>query len=250
MVRKLFGFGLAVALMSGVYGSENDFNGDGFGDILWNKNNKGYTIWLMGTGGKVGEIKLPKTTSLWRVAATDDYNGDGITDILWQTGKGRYLIWTMGAGGKTGVITLKGTGLESWYPGSNQEEFQAINYDMIKGKAFYLDERDEDDDYTVEYYKLSFINRKQVKIHYIEIDKKTGQIMEEAVERIPYKIVNGQILFNSPDEKSRFTLIHRKSDVWYVRGEYDEEAIGAYSESSKGIMSFYLKKPKNYPSGL
>ena len=76
-----------------------DFNGDGYGDILWRNANGDTSIWLMSGNGN--DVKVLSTTDLggvpasWFVVQTGDFNGDGKADILWRNSNGDISIWLM-----------------------------------------------------------------------------------------------------------------------------------------------------------
>src|SRR5262249_60828543 len=86
-----------------------DFDGDGFGDILWYNAKAGpqIVVWLtngtsvIGGGSRFAGFSPP--------VATGDFNGDGKTDIVWyDPSNGDVLIWLMD------VATVIGSGV----PGS------------------------------------------------------------------------------------------------------------------------------------
>jgi FG-GAP-like repeat/FG-GAP repeat len=77
-----------------------DFNGDGYGDILWRNVNGDTSIWLMtGNGLQVQTLGSPSELGhvdpLWFVVQTGDFNGDGKADILWRHNNGDISIWLM-----------------------------------------------------------------------------------------------------------------------------------------------------------
>jgi hypothetical protein len=81
-----------------------DFNGDGYGDILWRNTNGDTSIWLMTANDN--QVQVLSTTGLgavpgdsWTVAGIGDFNGDGNADILWYNTVGGVSIWLMTANG-------------------------------------------------------------------------------------------------------------------------------------------------------
>jgi len=83
-----------------------DFNGDGYGDILWRNANTGQVFaWLMkGTDWLTNQdgspaIGFPGPGSIpleWQVSGTGDFNADGKSDILWHNAQnGDTYLWEM-----------------------------------------------------------------------------------------------------------------------------------------------------------
>jgi uncharacterized protein (TIGR03437 family) len=80
-----------------IAGSE-DFNADGFGDILWQNTTTGErSIWFMsGTTWNGSYVLLPQVPTQWSIAGVGDFNADGKPDIVWQnTSTGDRSIWLM-----------------------------------------------------------------------------------------------------------------------------------------------------------
>ncbi len=72
----------------------NDFNGDGFSDILWRNDNGTLTVWLgQSTGGFNIVPVLTNLATSWHVAGTGDLNGDGRADLLLRNDNGSILRW-------------------------------------------------------------------------------------------------------------------------------------------------------------
>ena len=102
VLREITGGGIEVRLQEAAH---NDFNGDGFSDILWRNDNGTVTDWLGGTNGGFtannGNLFASVPTD-WKVAATGDFNGDGREDILWRHDGGVLTDWLgNGSGGFT-----------------------------------------------------------------------------------------------------------------------------------------------------
>src|ERR687892_8400 len=69
----------------------NDFNGDGFDDILWRHDSGLVTEWLGTANGGFadnGANAFDNVPTEWGVAGTGDFNGDGFDDILWRHDNG------------------------------------------------------------------------------------------------------------------------------------------------------------------
>jgi FG-GAP-like repeat len=72
-----------------------DFNGDGFGDILWRDSAGDLAVWLMNGATVMDSAALGSVPGTWSIVGTGDFNGDGKTDILWQDTSGDLAIWFM-----------------------------------------------------------------------------------------------------------------------------------------------------------
>ncbi len=79
----------------------NDFNSDGFADILWyNSTNGESQVWHLNGPSRVGRATLTANGSPvnigppWRIAGSRDFDGDGNTDLLWyNSSSGETKIW-------------------------------------------------------------------------------------------------------------------------------------------------------------
>lgn len=86
----------------------NDFNGDGYSDLLWRQVSTGRnTIWNSASSGT--QTAVFNWGTEWFVAGTHDFDGDGRTDVFWRNGKtGKNDIWRSADGrfveGITAVI--------------------------------------------------------------------------------------------------------------------------------------------------
>jgi len=85
--------------------AEQDFNGDGKADILWQNASTGDRgFWLMNGTGYASWVDMGYVTTDWRGAATADFNGDGKPDILWENT----------VSGVRGFWLMNGTAYASW----------------------------------------------------------------------------------------------------------------------------------------
>jgi hypothetical protein len=91
-----------------------DFNGDGFGDILWQHNNGAPATWLMhGTFG-IGSAVMGNPGAEWQIKDAADFNGDGKADILWQNDNGTPAIWLMNGPNGIGSAVMGNPGAD-WH---------------------------------------------------------------------------------------------------------------------------------------
>lgn len=87
----------------------NDFNADGFADILWYNSSTGEPqVWHLNGPSRVGRTTVTANGSPvsigppsysgppWRIAGSRDFDGDGDTDLLWyNSSNGETKIWYM-----------------------------------------------------------------------------------------------------------------------------------------------------------
>jgi hypothetical protein len=89
--------------------ARNDFNGDGFSDILWRNDNGDITNWLAQQNGSFAgntANAYNNASTDWHVVGTGDFNGDGRADILWRNDNGHITDWLSNTnGGFAGNIT-------------------------------------------------------------------------------------------------------------------------------------------------
>ena len=83
--------------------AKNDFNGDGFSDMLLRDDSGYLTEWLgISNGGFVSNDVIAGTSAAdtsWHIVSTGDFNGDGISDILWRNDSGYVTDWLGTANG-------------------------------------------------------------------------------------------------------------------------------------------------------
>jgi hypothetical protein len=73
-----------------------DFNGDGYGDLLWHNTADGTgAIWYMRGAAQIGTAAVPTQADLnWHLIDTADFNGDGCLDLLWHNvATGAAQVW-------------------------------------------------------------------------------------------------------------------------------------------------------------
>jgi hypothetical protein len=79
--------------------ARSDFNGDGFGDILWQHPSGALAVWML-NGNKLQTVQSVNASfesgSAWQVVGTGDFNSDGKPDVLWQhMTEGWLNVWYM-----------------------------------------------------------------------------------------------------------------------------------------------------------
>ena len=86
-----------------------DFNGDGFGDVLW-RSDSGAVVTFLGqsNGSFVGNVNFNLNPGLdWHIEGTGDFNGDGRDDILWRSDNGTVVTLLGNANGSfTGNVNF------------------------------------------------------------------------------------------------------------------------------------------------
>lgn len=71
-----------------------DFNGDGRGDLLWQRDDGLVNDWLGQPDGSFVATSLNLNTGpTWHVVGLGDFNGDGRADIMWQNDDGTLHEW-------------------------------------------------------------------------------------------------------------------------------------------------------------
>jgi len=95
-------------------GTPNDFNGDGYSDILWQNDSGEVAIWEMNGFNIIASASLGNPGSSWHIRASGDFNGDGFSDILWQNDNGQVAIWEMNGFTTIGSASVFNPGL-SWH---------------------------------------------------------------------------------------------------------------------------------------
>jgi hypothetical protein len=82
-----------------------DFNGDGFGDLVWqNPSNGAADIWLMNPTDPptIASSVVVSTGNSWHIVAAADFDGEGYEDLVWQDPvHGTVQIWYMGGANGT-----------------------------------------------------------------------------------------------------------------------------------------------------
>jgi len=79
---------------------KNDFNGDGYPDLLWqNVSNGNLAVWLMsGTAILSEQTIASEPNTAWQIVGTGVFNDSGYNDLLWQNNStGQVMVWFMNA---------------------------------------------------------------------------------------------------------------------------------------------------------
>jgi hypothetical protein len=71
----------------------NDFNGDGYSDLLWRDPDNGVGYWAIQRRQLIGSAPLGSVPADMQFVRTGDFNGDGRADILWRDSSGGYGVW-------------------------------------------------------------------------------------------------------------------------------------------------------------
>ena len=86
---------------------QSDFNGDGYADILFKKDDGSYIVQLMDASGKAGQIYVLEDRG-WNVEAVADFDGNSYNDILFKEDTGALRIQFFNAEGKAKSLYLMG----------------------------------------------------------------------------------------------------------------------------------------------
>ena len=83
----------------------NDFNGDGYSDLLWRNASSGRNvIWNKALYASQSAVSIE--SSGWLVAGTNDFDGDGLSDILWRNASsGGNKLWKSGNSATVQAVT-------------------------------------------------------------------------------------------------------------------------------------------------
>jgi hypothetical protein len=89
-----------------------DFNGDGFADIAWRRDDGQVGIWLMAGHIFIGELyPLTKPGLDWKIEGAGDFDSDGRSDLLWRNQDGGLAIWFKGEDSGTAYPTWRNQGV-------------------------------------------------------------------------------------------------------------------------------------------
>jgi len=247
---KLILTGLFVSLLlfaTNAEAAKNDFNGDGNADILWQKDNGTYVIWLMSGSGRIGSIRMDVNTG-WLVKDISDFNGDGKADILWRKNNGKYDIWLMSESGRIGSISIA-TMTASWNVAKSSNCYISITQQMLTGKVFYRSERVDDDDpnSNVIYAKITATSPTNATVREITIDV-NDIVVDDVTHNVSYELVNGLMIIDLGDKYVQTTLQCKDQVAWYVSTATDRGKRGVYEPPMDDTL--WLNKPADFPAAL
>jgi hypothetical protein len=93
----------------GTVATEDDFNGDGYADILWRKATGASWVYFMeGSPAPASEAAGPTVAADWLPVGLGDFNGDGITDVFWRKANGATWFHLMNGS----AIAAEGPGVQ------------------------------------------------------------------------------------------------------------------------------------------
>ena len=73
----------------------DDFDGDGYGDLLWRRDDGLIAVWRGTAAGLRQDIGFSQLVAAdWWVAGKGDFDGDGRSDILWRKADGQVTVWS------------------------------------------------------------------------------------------------------------------------------------------------------------
>jgi hypothetical protein len=75
--------------------SDGDYDGDGKGDLLWQRTDGAISIWLMNGTTIKSQSQFGPYAGWSFFSGNSDFNGDGKSDIIWQRTDGAISIWLM-----------------------------------------------------------------------------------------------------------------------------------------------------------
>jgi hypothetical protein len=96
---------------------KNDFNGDGFTDLLWRGADGSISVWEMGQDGLNGRAGLYVPANGLQMRGTGDFNGGGFTDLIWQDATVNTQAWYV-RGEQVTVVPLGGWGASATVMGA------------------------------------------------------------------------------------------------------------------------------------
>lgn len=89
----------------------SDFTGDGQPDILWQRYDNVFALWIMaGINPSRGIIlsNLSGVSTYWKTVGLTDCNQDGQTDLIWRNANGQFAVWFMNGTNRTGTSLING----------------------------------------------------------------------------------------------------------------------------------------------